>query len=231
MKKIFVLALFFFSLDGIAQDPRLFDNDWYLSQLVIDGVIYPAPYNTEVPYVPLNIDQSYLLTYLCELSAIVGNDIQVTNELINVPEFGVFTGESCQMEENISYSNLYYNGFFEFQLPNRTYLYSILEQGDNLQLTLDNINGDKAIYGNVLLANSSFYLPHVTMFPNPVKDKLTIESQALIFSTTFYDLFGRKIMSFKNRLNEISMSHLPKGLLLIVIETEKGTVIKKIIKE
>jgi hypothetical protein len=68
---------------------------------------------------------------------------------------------------------------------------------------------------------------NIKIYPNPVKDELRIESGDLkIESVEILDLSGKKIST-----NSIDVSPLPQGIYFVKLETEKGIVTKKIIKE
>jgi pectate lyase len=70
------------------------------------------------------------------------------------------------------------------------------------------------------------------IYPSPVEDKLFINGQtALIESIRIYDLKGAIIHEFSGALMEINLNHLSAGNYVIQINTELGTVSKKIIKK
>ncbi len=73
----------------------------------------------------------------------------------------------------------------------------------------------------------------IQIYPNPVKDILTIEniSNTEITSIMIYDLLGRLVLTEKENLNQVDVSHLNSGMLFVKIETDQGRVTKKIIKE
>lgn len=69
------------------------------------------------------------------------------------------------------------------------------------------------------------------IFPNPVSEKLEIANQNLaINSVQIFDVNGKEIVNEKNK-NEIEVSGLPTGIYLIKIQTGKGFVTKKFLKE
>ncbi len=91
------------------------------------------------------------------------------------------------------------------------------------------------LYSNTLLlnANKETDLNDFFVHPNPVKDILRIEnnSNSEVTSIKIYDLLGRLVLSVKEDFNQIDVSYLKSGVLLITIETEEGAVTKKIIKQ
>ncbi len=75
----------------------------------------------------------------------------------------------------------------------------------------------------------------ITMYPNPAKDKITIEhqSQLKIESIQIYDALGRLVKEIesnemKNK-NEIELQNWSEGMYNVLINTDYGTVTKKFI--
>ncbi len=74
-------------------------------------------------------------------------------------------------------------------------------------------------------------LTKIILYPNPVNDVLYIDSTFEIKAITVYDILGRVLLIQENNLNSIDVSNLMSNLLLVEVESDKGTVIKKITKE
>ena len=71
----------------------------------------------------------------------------------------------------------------------------------------------------------------VVLYPNPVKDVLSIESATHIKKVKIYTMFGLLVKEVTANFKEISLAELPTGLLVVEISTEKGGSIEKIVKE
>lgn len=73
----------------------------------------------------------------------------------------------------------------------------------------------------------------ITIYPNPVKNKLNISTSndIVINKISVYDILGKKVIEKTGNQRQINLSGLAKGLLLVKIETNDGMVVKKIIKE
>jgi hypothetical protein len=78
------------------------------------------------------------------------------------------------------------------------------------------------------------------IYPNPVKDRLSIEngvSTALndqelrVDNVEIVDLSGRAVISTSLNDRSVNVSHLSSGIYFIKIETDKGTVTEKFVKE
>jgi len=74
--------------------------------------------------------------------------------------------------------------------------------------------------------------PSLQVYPNPTKDELRIENGELkINNVEIYDIYGKKQFStFNFQFSTINVSHFPTGIYFIKIETDKGIVTKKFIK-
>ena len=71
----------------------------------------------------------------------------------------------------------------------------------------------------------------LAIYPNPVKDELTIESGDLtINSVEICDITGKTIQQF-NGGTTINVSQLSSGIYFVKIKTDKGDLTKKVIKE
>ena len=72
----------------------------------------------------------------------------------------------------------------------------------------------------------------INIYPNPVKDELTIENGELtIKKITIADLSGKSIQQINGSQKQINVSVLAKGIYFVKIETDKGVVTRKLIKE
>ncbi|MGV6827843.1 MAG: T9SS type A sorting domain-containing protein [Flavobacteriales bacterium] len=83
------------------------------------------------------------------------------------------------------------------------------------------------------LSVSDNSLESINVYPNPVKSLLFIENNKhfKINKITIFDILGKVVFREKNIFNQLSLSELKSGILFMKIETEKGIILKKIIKE
>ena len=65
------------------------------------------------------------------------------------------------------------------------------------------------------------------MFSNKL---INIQSDEVIKLLTVFDLSGKKLLQTSENTNQIDVTNFKSGVYLLVIETKKGTVTKKIIK-
>ncbi len=71
----------------------------------------------------------------------------------------------------------------------------------------------------------------VLTYPNPTKGILNIASQSLITSIELFDVQGKKIKTIFSKTNMLNMNDVTEGIYFLKINTDNGTLIKKIIKE
>lgn len=79
---------------------------------------------------------------------------------------------------------------------------------------------------NSIYSNNSFVI-----YPNPSKNKITIESDFSINSIQLHDLLGKTYPIDVTDLKTISVTHLPTGMYLLKIETQAGIQQVKFLKE
>ncbi len=134
-------------------------------------------------------------------------------------------------------NNLNLNHFVATENPNLT----CITVDDPVAAT----NGDTSPYDNwniqegvifsedCALSVNDYSQADINIYPNPVNDILYIENNEHIRTkkVTFYDVFGRVVFSEKNNFNQLNFSNLNSGILFVRIETEYGTITKKLIKE
>jgi ribosomal protein L32 len=72
----------------------------------------------------------------------------------------------------------------------------------------------------------------IKIYPNPVKNELIIDrGQLTINSVEIIDLSGKTIFQFNELRNQINVSALPRGIYFVKVETDKGIVTQKFVKE
>lgn len=107
-----------------------------------------------------------------------------------------------------------------FTAPNAQYGYGI----PDFQLAL-----------NTALSNAQFNTTEFSLYPNPVKDLLTISVPAIFRSSTlrFYNNLGQIVLeqNCDNQVQNISLQSLDKGIYFYTITTETVTKTGKLIKQ
>lgn len=117
--------------------------------------------------------------------------------------------------------------------------------GNNEQALIDELSfGSNEVYGDALNPHQ-LHLQVATaitetsddgsvrVFPNPVTDILQVKSDDLIKAVYLSGSLGNSILSHLNLENysdQLDMSGLPPGVYLLKVQTERGTLVKKLIK-
>ena len=82
------------------------------------------------------------------------------------------------------------------------------------------------------VSNFDLLSKDLILYPNPTLNKLTISNEANynIESIVIIDVNGAKLLETKNS-STIDISHFASGIYFVQINTDEGTITKKIIKE
>jgi Secretion system C-terminal sorting domain len=218
----------------VAQDSRLFENTWYLHDLVIDGSSNIPPINNEIPFVPADFfPNGEVQTGMCAETGVGQLAYFGTNEF-DVISIAFLTGGCNQNEPfNQQYSSLYI-GFWSYLEGNGIINYEIIEGSQNRTLIITGPNGDHGIYRNELLSTSDFEKGlDFVILPNPVKDILEVQcsdSQPIV-SIEIFDHLGRLVLKTENVSNSLDVSALESGIYLVkVTQNSKFSATKRLLK-
>ena len=234
MKTKFLFYLIIFCNLGIAQNPDLFDTEWwYLEKYIINGI--DVPQTNESNYfhsikIEENNGETTIHSYYCQiLYDFYCNSI--TNSAFTYNDFiGYFV--DCNDYNEHDDTNLVTNSNFYFT-NNNTFNYSINNGANGAQqLIITNTNGDTAIYNNANLSTINIGVDNASMvYPNPVNDVLNIITPTDVKQFDVYSYDGKWIQSFENNSeNKIDVSNLKSGIYLIEIRTADKLQRQKFIK-
>jgi len=77
-------------------------------------------------------------------------------------------------------------------------------------------------------------IENILFYPNPTTGELRVKSYELgVNSVEVFDVFGRKLLSFMSLMSPettVDISYLSAGVYFVKIYTEKGEVVRKVIK-
>jgi len=73
--------------------------------------------------------------------------------------------------------------------------------------------------------------PEITVYPNPVKDYLYIQSTNKINKVELYTLTGSLVILENNFTEKISLSTVSKGVYILKVYTDKGLVVSRVVKK
>lgn len=96
--------------------------------------------------------------------------------------------------------------------------------------------GDNIFVDNIEILDSPVGIEDVdgsslAIFPNPVKDVLTINYDKAISQIDVYDVNGKLVKTFTTVGSTVNVSDLSSGVYMLNMQTEDGLVVKKIVKE
>ncbi|GAB5399453.1 MAG: hypothetical protein Aureis2KO_10380 [Aureisphaera sp.] len=235
MKKLLLVgAILFITMQSQAQDQRLFDDLWYLTQISVDGQVIAAPNNAEVNNIHLDLENlsppnQDFQTQVCGFLA--GNASYSTT----LPEFSISgliqSVVMCDDPDN----NIFQQQYYDIYLDNNSdpYVYSIQDNGNgDLELTITAVNGDQAFYSNQTLSVSDISALRLEITPNPVSERLLIAvPNTRIEKFSVFDLNGKMVMQQANNDDTLFVGGLPSGVYFLEASTETQSVIQKFVKK
>lgn len=101
--------------------------------------------------------------------------------------------------------------FFDYNFPIITNTYSTEIVSE--RLNIDDVNRND-----------------IQIYPNPVKDILTIKGTSLIQSISMYTLSGQLLLEQRENTNELDLSPLKDGIYILKLKTHLGEINRQIIK-
>lgn len=153
---------------------------------------------------------------------ITGNKIEFIFEGINLP--------AEQYDEPGSH------GFVAFKIKTRSNLAIGSSVSNKADIYFDYnfpIATAPAVSTFNVLGMNEFEDISVAVYPNPVKNKLTIAAKNNVTSVTLFDIQGRMLQTVSGKSKKVNfdMSNHPTGIYFVKIKTEKGVQTTKIIKQ
>jgi hypothetical protein len=236
MKPIFIIFAIAISFNSYSQDPRLFENTWYLQNVNANGQNNFPPSNGELPFINLifnEVEMSFI-TFVCGFAdgEISFNNPNSTFIFPAGLSFGAF---NCSDPDNAIYEQLYFD--FYGNNVNDPFGYNLIDNGSgSLSLTINSANGDQAIYGNNLLSVQESDTMSFEIYPNPVQRELIISTKSILsfIQIDIFDISGKLILSANETYSEkmsINLQNLKNGLYFILMTGEQGkSQMNKIIK-
>ena len=228
---VFICNLQSFNL--YAQDPELF-RTWYLTKVTVNNSNYiPSDYGY---YPDLNLsnengDYSISLADPVNISCSTSIENFQTNPnsfIVNQNDWLCLPENTCSDGPNGPCSTIYGKHAEIYHGITTPFIYSIEQNGNgNFILEITNSDGNQAYYSSVLISNEDFNKILFTLYPNPVTDKLLIESQENISQAAVYNIHGKLVKTIRfNASNpiEINVSSLQNGMYFLKIETENGRI-------
>jgi len=239
MKKLLYILLFNISAISFAQDPQLFENDWYLYKITIDNVDYLPPNlgDVDLNFHTFTENPYRFFTGFCD-----GIDVALTydnqNTQLSLEDNPGFLIGSCFFPESNLFNDQYFSIFYQnLAQAKNPFSYIITTNGSGKALEISNPNGNAAFYGNTPLDIRKFDETQFSIHPNPAKNKLFLNATNTTGNLTLkiFNIEG-KLLSTKNVTLEnqtsIDVSSLTSGIYFLNIQDQNGnTEVEKFIKE
>ncbi len=109
---------------------------------------------------------------------------------------------------------------FSFFFLTISYAQTIVKSDYNIE-NLESIQSNE----DLLLTQS------IKLYPNPVANKLTINSEIRIIKVEIFTLLGQRVKIVNKNFRLINLEYLSKGIYMIKIFSEKGITVRKLIKK
>ena len=228
---LFVLYVSHFTF---AQDPRLLENNWYLTNVIKDS-------NNHYPVVQsgvvFSLEQPTFRAYGC--LSIIG-EVTFENNFSNFSITNLLPCLCwCTNPAADAYDGLYFSFFSDagnFDPQNVTYFtYAITELGnDERSLIITSSLNDQAIYTNVLLSNPEFDHFSLSLYPNPATDFIVIDLKNKKTENTKVEIYNELGIICKsvnlNSEGKIDTKDLTSGVYFVKIKMDNELITKKMLK-
>ncbi len=176
-----------------------------------------------------NIDEKLVLEIYFSYDGIIkileNNDLDFTETVVGNWERN--TWYDVQIVGNEDVVEYYLNGDL---VHTGALLYNI----DEIRFAHDNYAG-AAFIDDVNISYETLAVKDITLnswsiYPNPVKDVINVQGLDNVKSLVIFDAVGKKVGQYNNVSNQINVSNLNKGVYVLQINTDKGKISKKFIK-
>lgn len=229
MKYITLLLMLLINNIVFAQDSRLFDNDWYLTNLIINGSDNIPPIND----ITLTFDQqnSWINTE-DNCNNLVGVTIFEQDNLSDFALTNIYQTLSVCPEIE-SYEMIYFN-FFNEDASTNNFSYAISEFENFRTLTIYSMFSKQAVYSSQILSTNDFDTSDFSIYPSPATDEISILTNTNFRNAQMeiYNIWGVRCFStnIESVQTTIDIEHLSGGVYLAKLKTISGTVLKKFVK-
>ena len=71
----------------------------------------------------------------------------------------------------------------------------------------------------------------LSIYPNPAKDQLFVETEMAVEEISVYDVFGRQQLAISGQQSAVDVSNLSNGVYFVKVKSENNEVVKRFIKK
>lgn len=211
-------------------NPDLFQT-WYLYGVQSsDADIYHSVSDALpaiTPTLTISSDLSFNGQGAC--NSFIGTFIGLGSDTMEITQGTSFTTDNCNNQSQTTIENSY----FEFiQTLNFGGWYNVSGIGNSMFLSISNPIFGGAIFGNTSLKTGNFDFNQISIYPNPATTTISINSKIIkVIKVEFLNSLGQNNKTVNTTFENIQISDLSSGIYTLKIFTEKGIIIKKIVKQ
>ncbi|NHM06128.1 T9SS type A sorting domain-containing protein [Flavobacterium sp. CYK-4] len=229
--KAFGLLMLLLTSVSFAQDSRLFENQWYLTNLILNANENIPPFNNMgITFYQenSNLDISDACNSLFGFTEFPSN---------NVSDFSFTASGQTLLDcmDRIGFEQLYFGFFSENNTLTNNFTYTILELENEKILVINSELNNQAVYSTQMLSTNQYQKLNLNISPNPVTDYINIKlDEPIIGKATIkiYNSIGKLCQKQGLNTNQetINIEKLLSGIYLIIFENGKEITTKKFIK-
>lgn len=244
MKTILKTIILFSIITLNAQQAPLLDHEWTIEKIVTEDEVIMADLNPFGEYDQFMLEDESVLdntTFFYFLFGSCESYLSFDQDLAHFYYYVL----GCTLSDDSSQIAIFFNEVFvlentdEVTMENEFYpkaygpfIYEFREDEDFIYLDITNSVGDVATFWASTLSSSNFEESDFTIYPNPVTNQLYIESQEAFQRVEVFTINGKRILEVDHQENQpMDVSSLPSGMYMLKIETENGSITKKLVKE
>ena len=226
-KLLTILTIILFSAKGMAQDPEpeLF-RTWYLKYLQVTDMATVFDIAEIVPPIQPFITIEQDLTYAGQgaCNSFTGTFFLPFPGALQSSDWQD-TGQDC----GVTVHNLFEMDYFSYLQVGGEY--QIEQDGQGFTLTISTPIFGIAIFNDYPLSVDENTLNQISLFPNPVRDRLRVVDQLqTLTGLRVYDASGRLLLENSGSIEELDLTDCASGTLFVELVNTKGVITKKIIK-
>ncbi len=217
---------------SFSQDSRIFDNVWYLKNIIENEVNnFPPNGNMNINFASNNFS-----AYACN-TMYAGVTFGNNNTTFSASNF-VYTLNLCEDIPVGNYQETYYFPFFQDSSnPNAVndFTYTISELQSIKTLTINSKFNKQAVFTSAMLSTDDFIKSDFSFSPNPSHDYLEINLNNGFTENTvveFHNEMGQicKTVILNHDNSKIELNNLSTGIYFVKIKNRNETFTRKLIK-
>jgi len=228
MKKLLMLFVLICSDICFSQNPNpdLFQT-WYLRSVQADDLtpVYTVSEITPTVTPTLTILNTLEFSGVGDCNTFTGSFMNVTNEHWEISSFA-----QTQIICNGQPLDYFEGGYFGF-LNAQEGWYQIVPEGNGLVLLMYNAFFGSAIFKNFSLKATAFEKESIAVYPNPSTGIFNVDyNEIRVSKIQVVNSLGQLVKTQIDTFDVIDIADVPLGVYILKIDTDRGIIKKKIVK-